>query len=178
MAENIEIKARYADHTLAREKLQELNADFIAREEQTDTFYHVTKGRLKLREINRENAFLIPYLRDDHSGPRSSEYTLLPVPEPAKTKELLALILGVTAIVHKKREIYRYQNVRIHLDEVKHLGAFIEFEAVQNENTLKQKEQDKLSFLTNYFGIQRADIVPVAYVDLLSAQNKKPVSAG
>lgn len=171
MAANLEIKAHYADHTLAREKLRALQAEFVGREEQTDTFYHVTEGRLKLREIDQEKAFLIPYLRKDDKGPRVSTYTLLPVPEIARTKELLALILGVAAVVHKKREIFLYQNVRIHLDEVKHLGTFIEFEALKEEDDTRHNNRQKLDFLLDYFGIKPADLIAVAYVDLLSAQS-------
>jgi len=178
MAQNLEIKARYEDLALARQKIQQLNADFMAREEQTDIFYRVAKGRLKMRIINGEKAVVIPYLREDANNARLSAYTLLPVNEIHKTEELLAHILGVTAVVRKKREIYLYQNVRIHLDDVQHLGCFMEFEAVQEASSAKQNDRQKVTFLMEHFGINQADVVAVAYVDLLHKQNTEPFSAG
>ena len=38
----------------------------------------------------------------------------------------LAEALGVRSVVRKRREIYLYHNVRIHLDEVCDLGRFLE----------------------------------------------------
>ena len=45
-------------------------------------------------------------------------------------KEALARAWGVRGVVRKRRELFFFHNVRIHLDQVEGLGTFLEFEAV------------------------------------------------
>jgi adenylate cyclase class IV len=47
---NFEFKARTNDLKKAEEKLLLLNPKFIGEDNQTDTYFKVTRGRLKLRE--------------------------------------------------------------------------------------------------------------------------------
>jgi adenylate cyclase class IV len=42
--------------------------------------------------------------------------------------------LGSRGEVGKRREVWHWFNVRIHLDEVEGLGSFVEFEAVLGED--------------------------------------------
>ncbi|HLX92720.1 MAG TPA: hypothetical protein VKR32_13610 [Puia sp.] len=58
---NFEFKARCHDISLAESKIQSLNPVFVGLDNQTDTYFNVDTGRLKLREGNIENA-LIYYL--------------------------------------------------------------------------------------------------------------------
>ncbi|MGK3856667.1 class IV adenylate cyclase, partial [Enterococcus faecium] len=82
-------------------------------------------GRLKLREIDGQAAVLIWYDRPDHDAARLSKYHLVPVADPAALKAALTDALGVRGEVRKRREIYLWHNVRIHLDEVAGLGSFL-----------------------------------------------------
>ncbi len=168
MSRNIEIKARYDDPETALEKIKKLSCTFVGLDKQKDTFFHVADGRMKLRESSLSGANLIPYLRKNQPGPRPSEYMLVPVPDASKFKRLMERILGVAAVVEKERHIYLYQNVRIHLDRVKHLGTFIEFEAVLDENHSDADGKKKIEFLMSHFGITPKDLVAEAYVDLLT----------
>ena len=102
---------------------------------QTDTYFAVPEGRLKLREIQRggeRTAELIAYDRPDATGPRWSEYHHVPV-EPATAEPLLAALLatcGLLTVVRKRRDVAIAGRTRIHLDEVDSLGAFVELETV------------------------------------------------
>lgn len=67
---NVEIKARCCNPGRIRNILTGKNADFMGTDHQTDTYFKVSQGRLKLREGDIENA-LIFYNRPDEAGPIS-----------------------------------------------------------------------------------------------------------
>lgn len=129
-AHNLEIKARCPDLEAARAIAQQLCGGHAEVELQTDTYFHVAHGRLKLREIEGRPAVLIAYDRPDSSAARTSAYHLVPVADAGLLKAALTASLGVRVIVRKRREIYLWHNVRIHLDDVEGLGRFLELEAV------------------------------------------------
>jgi adenylate cyclase class IV len=92
----------------------------------------VRHGRLKLREIVGVRAELIQYERSNEARSRKSEYRLTPISHPEELKASLAAALGLRGQVEKHRHVLLWHNVRIHLDKVKSLGTFIEFEAVMS----------------------------------------------
>src|SRR4026208_2550188 len=122
---NLEIKAVCADLAAAREAAQQLAGPPAAILDQIDTYFHVPTGRLKLREINNTSAELIYYDRADDPAARTSRDHLAPVVDPAALRALLAAALGIRAVVRRRRELFLYENVRIHLDAVENLGSFI-----------------------------------------------------
>ena len=79
---NVEIKARCSDPAFIRNYLLINNAEFKGIDEQTDTYFNVPNGRLKLREGNIENN-LIFYERTNQAGPKNSHFQLVKV-EDAK----------------------------------------------------------------------------------------------
>lgn len=132
MPSNIEIKAK-ADLTLAEETAKALGT-LHEHLQQVDTFFNVPQGRMKLRSQNGRSV-LITYFRSDTSGPKHSSYTLCPVQDPDKMKEVLGGALGVKGVVEKDRKVYLVTwnkepalTARIHLDRVKGLGDYLEFE--------------------------------------------------
>lgn len=135
---------------------------------QVDTYYATQKGRLKLREINEVEAVLIPYYKDYSLGPMKSTYALLPVNDLKTTKEVLEHTLGVVTVVDKMREVYLLGNIRIHLDRVKNLGEFLEFEAVyEDDEGQKEQEVQKVHKLMKAFKIQEEDLLDKSYIDYL-----------
>jgi adenylate cyclase class IV len=97
---------------------------------------------------------------------------VIPVPEPARTRQLLTELLGVHRVVRKTREIALYQNVRIHLDRVDGLGSFVELEAVWDGAPAGEAEQlAKLAFLRERLAIHDADLVATSYEALLAEQS-------
>jgi adenylate cyclase class 2 len=122
---NFEFKARTHELNNLENKLLSLHPKFIGEDNQTDTYFNVSTGRLKLREGNIENS-LIYYERQNTAEAKLSN-VLLYKHQPDKTlKEILTRLHGVKVIVHKIRRIYFIENVKFHFDTVPQLGTFIE----------------------------------------------------
>src|SRR5262249_9643614 len=110
---------------------------------------------------------LISYNRPDQPGVRSSSYRLVPVPNPAALEAALSAALGLRGRVRKRRAIYFWHNVRIHLDEVTGLGTFIEFEAVLSESEDEAASQAHLAELCRALAVDPADSLAPSYADLM-----------
>jgi predicted adenylyl cyclase CyaB len=170
MARNIEIKAHIFDIRGCGEIAAAIAGEGPLEElVQTDTYFNVPVGRLKLREFADESnpSQLIFYARSDQVEPRPSDYHILEVTEPAALKDVLALALGVKAVVKKERAVYLYRNVRIHLDEVAGLGTFIELEAVLDEDHLEEDAALSLMVLMREFSIAEEDLLGGSYCELI-----------
>ncbi len=167
MSKNIEIKARYPDLEKAENIARRLGAKFLGKDFQTDTFFNVPNGRLKLRESLLSGNILIPYLRSDQKEAKEARYVLLPVKDVSTTKALFGEILGERLIVEKTRRIYLLENIRIHLDEVTNLGNYLEFEAVIDAKHPEEESQATLDELLEKFGVQVEHLIAGAYADLL-----------
>ena len=164
---NIEFKAICQDPTRIRDFLKKHNAKFNGIDHQIDTYFNVSKGRLKLREGKIEN-YLIYYERTDKEGPKESKVTLFEVNLDSNLKEILVKSLGIKIIVNKKREIYFIENVKIHIDDVEGLGNFIEVEAIDKDNTIGIKKlQEQCENFLNEFKITKNKLVSQSYSDLL-----------
>ena len=118
---NVEIKAKCNEPEFVRSYFLSNGADFKGMDEQTDTYFNVANGRLKLRGGNIENN-LIFYERHNQAGPKNSRFNLVKIEDARGLKEVLTKSNGVKVIVKKKREIYYIGNVKFHIDEVPGLG--------------------------------------------------------
>src|SRR5215204_3744415 len=127
---NVELKAHDPDPARTLERALAARAEDRGLIRQRDTYFAVRHGRLKLREEEPGGATLIAYDRPDAATERVSDYRLVPVAEPALLRDALVAATGVAVVVEKRRELLMWETVRIHLDEVDGLGAFLELEAV------------------------------------------------
>jgi len=140
----VELKAKIDNIDKVREKILKLNAEFIGKFHQIDTYFNVPRGRLKLREVEgKPYAQLIYYERENIAAPKKSEVFILEISNPEEFKEKTEKVLGVKSVVDKVREVYVYRETKIHLDSVKGLGFFIEFE----KETLESEIEETRSFL-------------------------------
>jgi adenylate cyclase, class 2 len=164
---NIEFKARTNKLAALEALLLQQNPKFIGEDHQVDTYFNVSKGRLKLREGNIENA-LIHYEREDYAGAKSS-HVLLYHHQPDKTlKEILIKTLGIKAVVDKQRKIYFINNVKFHFDTVEGLGTFVEVEAIDKDGNIgKEKLQSQCDEYAALFGIKDEDYCSVSYSDMV-----------
>jgi adenylate cyclase, class 2 len=166
---NIEIKARCKDTDSIRQILTDNHADFKGVDHQTDTYFNVPEGRLKLREGKIENN-LIYYRREDKAGPKQSDVILYSSRPGSGLKAILSQALGVLTIVDKKREIYFIGNVKFHLDTVQGLGTFVEIEAIDTEGKIGKDEL--LMQCRKYmelFAIDEKDLLRTSYSDMMPA---------
>ena len=174
-ARNIELKARCADLEAARQACAAHGARFVRVEHQRDTFFPAPRGRLKLRERtwreehdskDTSDAELIAYERADVGGTRESRYRVVRVIEAPALTAALAAACGLRGVVVKRRELWLWHNVRIHLDAVEGLGDFVEFEAVLTRDDEEAEGHRRVAALQQALGL--TEIVPVAYADLLA----------
>lgn len=164
---NVEIKARCHHAAAMREWLLTNGADFKGTDNQTDTYFLVKDGRLKLRQGNIENS-LIHYTRTNQAGPKDSHVTMTKVAEGNELKQVLGKALGVLVEVVKQREIYFIDNVKFHLDEVPNLGDFVEIEAIDTNGTISKSQLlEQCQFYMSALKIEEADLLEVSYSDLL-----------
>ncbi len=164
---NIEIKARSNKQDAIRDLLLTAGAEFRGTDHQTDTYFRVPDGRLKLREGNIENQ-LIHYQRANQEGPKQADVLLYPSVPDSGLKEILTAALGILVSVDKVREIYFIGNVKFHIDHVKGLGSFVEIEAIDKEGTIgRETLLDQCNHYLGLFGISPEELVSVSYSDLL-----------
>jgi predicted adenylyl cyclase CyaB len=164
---NIEIKARCTDHEAVRKILRKRRARFSGTDHQIDTYFRVKEGRLKLRLGNIEKS-LIWYRRPDQQGPKQSDVLLHKEGIDENLRSLLEQSLGVLVEVDKKREIYFIDNVKVHLDEVKTLGSFLEIEVMGRPGKDSREALEKIcrEFM-DLFGVKDEDLVDRSYSDMM-----------
>jgi predicted adenylyl cyclase CyaB len=167
MAANIEVKARVRDfdnlqHGAAR--LSDTPCQVIS---QVDTFFNCPDGRLKIRELSPHHGQLIYYQREDITGPKHSEYMIFDTDDPAGLKLILTEAFGIRGVVDKIRYLYLVGQTRIHLDDVKGLGKFMELEVVLQSGQTDAEGQAVAENLMNALGIMEIDLIDSAYVDLI-----------
>jgi predicted adenylyl cyclase CyaB len=165
MPQNLELKACVPSISEAIHVAQRLKAQVKEILLQRDIYYNVSRGRLKLRIINNRSAELIFYRRPNRKGSRYSDYFVLPVHDAKLTNALCMAAFGQKVVVEKKRRLFLYKNSRIHLDEVRGLGTFIEFEVLVKYG--KQQAQKLLELLNAEFDLKHSAVVAGSYSDLL-----------
>ena len=165
MPKNLEVKIPVSAIYEWRDRVRLLGADFAREVQQTDTYFTVARGRLKLREVSSSESELIYYDRDETATARWSEYLVVPLRDATGIKALLTNALGIKTVVVKRRQIFLYKNARIHLDLVVGLGEFLEFEVMELDGP--QGAYQLLDFLLEKLSLKNSKMVKVSYSDLL-----------
>lgn len=164
---NIEIKARTSNADFIRKYLLDHGAEFKGIDEQTDTYFNVTQGRLKLREGNIERN-LIYYNRPDEDGPKQSDFQLFAVDDTNKLRHILTAALGIKVALKKRREIYFIDNIKFHLDSLEGLGNFLEIEASNKNHRIQvEKLHEQCNFYMKEFGVEEKDLINCSYSDMI-----------
>ncbi len=135
---NREIKAYCPDFEPVRSILRKRSAYFVEVKEQVDYYYRLppaddTEGtrRLKLR-VEPAASELIYYVEGQEDGARTSRFQIAAVEDPAMAGVLEAA-LGARAVVCKRRELWRKDNVVFNLDTVEGVGQILEVEVQAEE---------------------------------------------
>lgn len=166
MKTNLELKAKFPNIKRAVEIAKSLSETEGEVLEQTDTYYNVPEGRLKLREIKNGGNIqseLIWYDRDEEGEERISHYERVPLDDAEGFTAILTHSLGADVKVQKQRTVYIWNNCRIHIDLVEQLGPYVEFEVTE---TQKDNARERLNHLIETFGITELDIINCSYADL------------
>jgi len=165
----VELKAKVNNLKAIGRNLTILGAKRVGAFRQIDVYFNVPKGRLKFREVEGNNkAELIYYEREDTAGPKEGDVVVLRFQEAEVFKNLLERILEISSIVEKVREIYQYQGTQIHLDQVKKLGNFVEFERKTTADAVAvRKNLQILKKLMETLNIKPEDLEKQSYGDLV-----------
>lgn len=163
---NLEIKVKVSSLESIKESLS--FATFSGNLHQKDTYYLVGERRLKLRE-QKNLKEIIYYTRQNKKNTRESKYFRLTVPQLllSSVKNFLSFLFKEKTVVEKERNLYLYKHTRIHLDDVKRLGSFVELETVfsgrnSTDSLLKEHEEVK-----NKLKLESFQSIPGSYSDLL-----------
>jgi len=170
MPRNAEVKARVRDMSALRARAEALCDQPPTRLHQTDTFYRVPSGRLKLRVFPDRPCELIAYHRSDEAGAKTSEYHIVRSEDPEAFRRLLDAVLDVRGVVAKTRHLYLVGQTRIHIDEVEGLGSFMELEVVLREDQNEEEGAAIADELLERLGIESSDRLAGAYIDMLEAK--------
>jgi predicted adenylyl cyclase CyaB len=167
MARNVEIKARLHDSAFAHATAARLSGQSPKYIEQCDIFFDCARGRLKLRILGDQRGELIHYERPDTEASRVSDYVIVPTEHPAVLRETLQRALNVLGTIEKTRALYLIGQTRVHIDDVRDLGTFLEFEVVLQPGQDESEGRAIAEQLCREFHIDRQDVIGCAYVDLL-----------
>jgi predicted adenylyl cyclase CyaB len=171
MPRNIEIKARIPSVQslipIAAAIADEGPVEIV----QDDTFFLCDNGRIKLRAFSETEGELIFYRRADQQGPKESFYVRSPTTSPNTLREALSLAYGQAGRVQKHRILFLVGQTRVHLDQVKDLGHFIELEVVLHEGESTELGIAQAHSLMAKLGVDASQLIEGGYVDLLAIQH-------
>ena len=170
MRRNIEIKASVANVADLMERAARLAAAGPTVIHQDDTFFGCSNGRLKLRAFPDGSGELIFYQRANAGGPKTSFYEIAPTHNAGQLRQTLALACGQVGRVLKKRTLFLAGRTRIHIDQVRDLGDFVELEVVLRDGEAEAEGIQEAHDLMAALGIPGAALIDRAYVDLLNGQ--------
>lgn len=170
---NVEIKAACADPERALERLLAAGARLQGVDVQTDVYYAVPRGRLKLRRGAIENN-LIHYHRPDGPAPKQSQVRVMPLDTSVgfasgeELGELLDAALDRDIVVEKRRHILWLGNVKFHIDEVAGLGSFLEVEAINRDGSRRAEHLlDQCRHYMQLLDVRDEDLQAESYSDML-----------
>jgi len=173
----LELKAKVPELNSFRKSLTDLKARHVGTFRQIDTYFKVPKGRLKFRRVVGKNeAKLLYYERENIPGPKNSYVFILKIQKPAFFQGFLEKILQKNIVVEKVREIYCVDifksmistPIMVHLDNVRGLGTFIEFELeTTDDSQVIKKGYEALDMLMKKMGVKRENLEKFSYGDLV-----------
>ncbi len=164
---NIETKASVKDLEHVKAVALAVGAEDHGIQRDTDTYFQVTHGRLKLRVTEGiSGGTLIAYHRADQRGSRESNYQLVATSAPEALRAALRDTLGVLVEVRKRRHLLMYGATRIHLDEIDDFGAFVELETVLGGQS-REAAATEHAWLRERLGLTSEMTIAGSYSDLL-----------
>lgn len=172
----VEIPAAMFDAMLDRTR--ELACAPLEHLHQVDTYFVVTRGRLKLRELRSledpevvRQAQLIAYARSNETGSRWSNYEVVIVAGDQAAEMLRSMLMthDERVRIDKQRLVGLIGHTRVHLDRVAGLGTYIELETVigsQDDAAATREHQEVIAAL----GLDHYPAVAGSYSDLALAR--------
>ena len=164
---NVELKATDPSPARSFATCRSLGAEPRGAIWQRDSYFDVAFGGMKLREEDPGGPHLIQFERSNEPQQRESRYRVIEVDDALVTLEALTAAIGLTIVVTKRRQLFVWEGVRIHLDTVEQLGTFIELEAVAPPESDLAHEHRLMSRLRDVFEITDDRLLATGYATQL-----------
>jgi adenylate cyclase, class 2 len=164
MYKDYTLKAKISSGKEVEKKLAQLNSRFVGIDLQTDTYFQVENGKLKLREGTIEN--LITHYERTHQGEaeKTRVYRYDVNPTPAEIQKLRSTHQQI-GIIEKERKIYFIDHIKVHLDKLPNGEEFLELEAIDTQNRFSDDELKRHCLdIKEKLGIQEKDILQTGYL--------------
>lgn len=171
MPVEIEAKMKVADHAAIRARLNEANAKAVALRVETNIFFDTEdrslltadKG-LRLR-VNRDTKtgtqkFVITYKGPRQPGALKSREEIELTVNDVEATEAIFAALGYRKVLsfEKRRETWELGGCSVELDELPHLGVYVEVEGPSEGKVMQARET---------LGLAQQTIIKTSYVALL-----------
>ncbi|WAC04129.1 MAG: class IV adenylate cyclase [Methanoregula sp.] len=171
----IELKVRVDELGPVRERLHQLNAEPCGRVHEHDIYYNaphrnfaITDEALRVRYSGGKAVMTYKGAKIKDLGLKAREELNTAVESGEVIGEILARLgFTGTAEVDKWRENYRYGNASISLDEVEHLGTFVEIEVIADTGTRAATE--RIDKIKRELGIT-GEAILASYLELLQSR--------
>jgi predicted adenylyl cyclase CyaB len=168
MPTNLELKISVTSHQSLKKNLKQICAENKGILNQKDVYYSVPNGLLKLR-IENGSESLIFYNRNENDKNRWSDFEVLKFAN-SNGEKFFNNLFNVEVIVKKERELFYYNDTRIHLDTVDYLGKFLELETLVINGKVDAKKRFKK--IINLLKLDIYKQIRKSYRDLLMDSTK------
>jgi len=169
--QNLELKHFCIDFKEIRKVLRDIGAEKEIVKKQKDFFFNLPKskkdqkGRMKLR-IEEDMMEVIYYERPDFVSEKETSATVALLEANADILAFLEKALGTTAVVEKKREVWRKDNTVFHLDSVKGIGNIFEVE-LQKTGSITVKDRELFAQYQRSLSPYLGKVIKGSNVDLV-----------
>lgn len=160
---NLELKIKLDSYDSIKKKLSKIKAEFVKTLKQKDVYYKINSGLLKLR-IENGSQSIIKYLRDEKGKDRFSNFEVLHF-SSGDAEKFFKDMYKVETVVEKKRQLFIFDNTRVHLDEVKGLGKFLELETLVLGG--KRDALRRYNEIVRLLSLDRYESIRKSYRDLM-----------
>lgn len=166
---NVELKAELKDIELARLIVARVGATRIGLLHQIDTYFNVPDCRLKKREaVMNGHPEPVEYIRYERANEVSSRISSFSIMSEHEFEQHFGQAgLPARTIVEKTRELWMIDSLRIHLDDVRHLGRFFEIEALVTPRQNIARCHARVAHLRRQFEPALGELIAGSYCDLL-----------
>ena len=168
MNKNVEIKAKVFDYSEFYSKASSLcgNVESVFH---TDTYFACSEGKLKFRDTSTGENELIFYQRINQSAPKVSNYSRYPITDKDACLSFFSNLFKVIGVIKKRRNVFLYEQTRIHLDDVENLGIFAELEVVLRSEQDAEYGEEISRKLMAELNITNSDLIEGSYIDMFES---------
>lgn len=161
MVASVALRARVHEDLRLREYLERNGAGRELVIELREVHFNAPHGRLWLVRHGSRYAELVH--TDECGGVRQYR-----TEQPETMETLLRCACGVRGIVDKTRELYVHQGVRVHFDDVRGLGRFVELAIILGEEGDSGAARATLLDTARRLGLAEETLSDTPYIDLLN----------